>query len=438
MLRLAGPVVLAEVGWMAMGLVDVAMVGRLGPAAIGAAGIGNVLFLGPSIVGFGLLLGLDTVVAQGFGAGRIDDCRRALVQGTYLALALSPPLMVAIVFGARFLESWGLDPAVVPPARAYLGALVWSLPALLLHTACRRYLQAMGAVRPVAVALIVANLINVAGNWVLVYGHLGAPRLGVAGSGWATVLARIGMAAVLIAAVLERDRGERAALARTSLRPDWALLRRLLALGGPAAGHLALEIGVFAVATVLAGRLGAAALAAHEVALNVCGTTFMVPLGLSSAGAVRVGQAIGRGDARAAVLAGWTALALGVGFMAAPVAAFVLVPRSILGVFTGDEAVIALGVPLLGIAALFQLFDGLQVVATGILRGTGDTRTPLVCNVVAHWLLGLPVGVGLAFGLRRGVVGLWVGLSVGLMVAGSILLRAWSARVRSPSFAAEA
>jgi MATE family multidrug resistance protein len=431
MLRLAGPVILAELGWMAMGLVDIVMVGELGPAAIGAIGIGNVLFIGIAIVGIGLLLGMDTVVSHAFGAGQIDRCQRALIQGLYLALVLSLPLMVLVKLGAGWLGALGVDPAVVPLAEAFLDAVVWSLPPLLLHTACRRYLQAMNVARPVMVALIVANAVNAAANWAFVYGRLGFRPLGVMGSGWATVLARVCMAAILVGAVLIHDRAHRSGLLRTPLRPDLGLLRDLLRLGWPAAGQLVLEIGVFGVATVLAGRLGTVALAAHEIALNVCGLMFMVPLGVSTAGAVRVGQALGRGDPRAAGRAGGTALLLGVGFMAVSALTLLMVPGAIFGAFTGDAAVVAIGTPLLFVAAMFQLFDGLQVVTTGILRGAGDTRTAMAFNIVAHWGLGLPIAAGLAFWAGWGVVGLWIGLCIGLIVLGLALLSAWVAKVRA-------
>jgi MATE family multidrug resistance protein len=431
MLRLAGPVILAELGWMAMGLVDIVMVGRLGPGAIGAIGIGNVLFIGVGIVGVGLLMGLDTVVSQAFGAGRIDRCHRALVQGLYLALAVTLPLMALVRLGGGCLGAVGVDPGVVPLSVAYIDAVVWSLPPLLLHTACRRYLQAMNVVRPMMVALIVANVVNAAANWVLVYGNLGVRPLGVAGSGWATVMARVCMAAIPLAAVVFHDRRYRTGLFRTPLQPDWALLRNLLHLGWPSASQLVLEIGVFGVATVLAGRLGAVALAAHEIALNVCGLTFMVPLGISTAGAVRVGQALGRGNPRGASRAGGTALLLGVGFMAVSALALLLVPRAIFGAFTGDDAVLAIGTPLLFVAAMFQLFDGLQVVTTGILRGAGDTRTAMAFNIVAHWGLGLPIAAALAFRAGWGVVGLWLGLCIGLIVLGLALLLAWIARARA-------
>jgi MATE family multidrug resistance protein len=205
-------------------------------------------------------------------------------------------------------------------------------------------------------------------------------------------------------------------------------MRRLLALGLPTAIQYTLETGVFAIAASLAGRLGAAALAAHEIALNVCGFTFMVPLGISSAGAVRVGQAIGKRDPRGAIVSGWTALAVGAAFMLCAALAFVLIPERIIGLYTTDSRVLSSGIALLVLAAAFQLFDGLQVVASGNLRGAGDTRTPMYANLLAHWCVGLPIGYVLGFLRGWGVFGLWVGLSTGLIVAGGLLVRMWSSR----------
>jgi MATE family multidrug resistance protein len=433
MLRLGGPVVLAELGWMAMGLVDLVMVGQLGPEAIGAVGIGNILFMGVAIVGFGLLLGLDPVVSQAYGAGQIEQCHRALVQGLYLALALSPPLIIIILLGANRLGSWGVDPAVVGPAGDYTGVIAWSVPFLLLFTSLRRYLQGMNVVKPIAVALIVANAVNLAGNWILVYGRLGAPPLGVVGSAWSTCLARVGMTAILAVAVVMHDRRGRTGLFRTPLGLDPPMLRLLVGFGWPAAAQLTLEIGVFAVATVLAGRLGVVALAAHEVVLNVCSLTFMVPLGISAAGSVRVGQAIGRGDPEGSARSGWTALGIGAGFMACSSLVLLIFPRAVFGTFTADSAVLAAGMPLLFLAAVFQLFDGLQVVTTGILRGAGETKIPLKVNVLAHWGLGLPLAVVLAFPAGWGVVGLWTGLSTGIFAAGLALLAVWAHRAQKAS-----
>lgn len=431
-LGLAGPVVLAELGWMAMGVADTVIVGPLGPEAIGAVGIGSMAFFTPIVFGMGLLLGLDTMVSQAFGAGDREAARRSLGQGVVLSVALTPPLMLLVLVLPPLLRGLGVEPAVLRLARPYLAATVWGTLPLLLYAAFRRYLQAVGRVGPVVFALVSANAVNVLGNWALVYGHLGAPALGVTGSGWATTLSRLYMAALLAAAVWRYDRrhGLHGGSGPAWWRPDPARLRRLLALGLPAAGHVTLEVGVFATATALAGRLDPRSLAAHQVALNISSVTFMIPLGLASAGAVRVGQAVGRGDLPAAARAGWSTLALGTAFMAAAGLTLALAPRAFIAAFSDDPGVTALGVPLMRLVAAFQLFDGFQGVTTGNLRGAGDTRTPMLTNALAHWAVGLPLGYVLAFPAGLGVAGLWAGLALGLVVAALLLLAAWLRKAR--------
>jgi multidrug resistance protein, MATE family len=278
------------------------------------------------------------------------------------------------------------------------------------------------------IALFSANVVNVFVNWILVYGKLGFPALGVNGSAWATLFARVTMAMYLFAVILYRER-DAASSVFSNLRLELAWFKRLIALGAPAATQVTLEVGVFAAATALAARLPPAALAAHQIAINYAALTFMVPLGISSAAAVRVGHAVGRGDGPAASRAGWTALLFGVLFMSTAALAFLAAPRLLLSAFTSDEGVVGVGVTLLFVAALFQLFDGVQGVATGALRGLGDTRTPMLWNLFGHWAVGLPVGYWLCFGAGFGAVGLWWGLSLGLIICGAVLLVVWARRV---------
>jgi MATE family multidrug resistance protein len=429
-LRLALPAVAAELGWMAMGAVDTLMVGRLSPEAIGAVGLGSVLFLVPAVFGVGVLLGLDTLVSQAFGGRRLDECHRWLYQGVYLALAMCVPLTAGVLAGiVPALHGWGINPRVLELTVPYLEVVAWSLPPLLFYSAFRRYLQAMHRMRAITVALVTANLVNVAVNWILIFGHFGAPALGVAGAAWATVFSRVYMALYLLAAIVWGERRQATGAREVSMRPDLLALRHLFALGLPAALQLTLEVGVFAAATALAGQLDAGSLAAHQIALNVASITFMVPMGISSAGAVRVGNAVGRGDPHGAAWAGWAALALGAGFMAVAALALVAVPRLIIAAYTADAAVVAIGARLLRVAAAFQLFDGIQVVSTGVMRGLGDTRTPMVCNLVGHWVIGLPLGYAMCFGAGLGIVGLWIGLSAGLIAVGGVLLALWARQV---------
>ena len=416
---------------MMMGVVDTIMVGRVSPEAIGGVSIGSVLHFTVAVFGMGMLLGLDTLVSQAFGGRQLNECHAWLLHGVFLSFGLLVPLTLFLLLFFPLLPVWGIHPAVLPETIPYFRALIWGLLPLLLVSSFRHYLQAMNQVKPILFATISANLVNAFGNWVLIFGNLGAPALGAEGAGWSTTLARVYMMAVLLVAILWHESRKHTGLWQTPLRLELARIRRLVALGSPAAMQTMLEVGVFAIATALAGQLIPAALAAHQIAMQVASLTFMVPLGMASAGAVRVGQALGRHDPEGAERSGWMALALGAGFMGLAGLGLVFMRHVIMRIFTVDAAVISLGASLLSLAAVFQLFDGIQVVATGILRGTGDTRTPMVCNFIGHWLIGLPVSYVFCFQMGWGVFGLWIGLSLGLILVGAVLLWVWSRRVVS-------
>jgi MATE family, multidrug efflux pump len=421
MLGLAAPLVLSELGWMAMGIADTMFVGRVSAEAIGAVSLGGVLFYTIGIFASGLLLGLDTLVSQAHGAGDPDDGRHSLVNGVWLALLLIPAVMGMVWTFVPALAMFGINPNVLRDTMPYLRALNWSAPPLLLFFCFRRYLQSIGVVRPILMTLIAANLVNLAGNWIFVFGNLGAPRLGAEGSGWSTCISRVFMMAALGGVIWRRDPGVMA----VSWRPDLRRIRQLLRLGLPAAGQIGLEMAVFATVTVLVGKLSAEVLAGHQVTMTIVTTTFMVPLGISSAAAVRVGHAIGRRDPAGVARSGWTALGMGATVMAASALALLIFPNAIARLFTPDAAIIAAAIPLLRVAAFFQLFDGLQVTATGALRGAGDTHTPMLCHFAGYWVIGLPLGVLLGFGESLGAMGLWMGLSAGLIVIGVVLLGFW-------------
>ncbi len=430
MLLMAVPLALAELGWMAMGVVDTIMAGRLGAAAIGAGSLGGNLFYPIAIFGTGLLLGMDTLVAQSFGADDPRDCRRSLVNGVWLAAGLAAPLALVLWALIPLLRAVGTNPRVMVLLGPYLKALLWGILPLLAYAALRRYLQAVNVVAPITFALVSANLVNFAGNWALMFGHWGAPAMGLEGSGWSTTIARVYMAAVLLAAIAWHERKTGNLLFRMSWRPDVARLLRLLELGLPAALQILIEGGLFGVIAVLAARLDEVSLAAHGIAVNVVSTTYMVPLGIGSAAAVRVGQAVGRKDRLGVATSGWTAILLGTLFMGAASLALWMAPRWILRVFTADAAVIASGAALLRIAALFELFDGFQTVATGSLRGLGDTRSPMLAHLAGYWVIGLPICYVLCFRLGWGVRGIWVGLTTALILIGVALVWVWRERVR--------
>jgi len=430
-LRLAWPVIVAELGWMFMGVVDTLMVGRVAPEAIGAVGLGTILYFTAAVFGMGLLLGLDTFVSQSYGAGNLRECHRWLRDGVHLAMLATVPLMAITFALVAAMPVMGLHPDVLALTVPFVTVEAWGSLPLLLYAAFRRYLQALGVVRPVMITLVAANLVNAGANWVLIYGNLGMPAMGVTGSAWATNLARVFMAVSLLLLILRHEHTHKVGLFDVPfLRVEWDRLARLLRLGAPAATQLTAEVGVFGAVAALAGRMDPMALAAHQVALNMASVAFMVPLGLASAGAVRVGHAIGRRSVDGAASAGGAVITLALGFMAVSGLIFIAAAEPLVRLFTDDAAVVATGVLLMRVAAAFQLFDGLQVVTTGALRGLGDTRTPMFTNLVGHWLISLPIAAVVGITLGYGVVGLWVGLCVGLTLVGLFLLGVWRHHIR--------
>jgi MATE family multidrug resistance protein len=437
MLRIAVPVVLAELGWMAMGVVDTIMVGPLGPQAISAAGVGNSMHIGFAIFGMAIMLGLDALVSQAYGRRDIRECHRLFYDGLALAAVMALPLVAVLTLVWLAIPSLGFHGEVRPLLQSYFGIAILSTPFLLAYSTCRRYLTGMHTALPVMVALVTANAINAGANWILIYGHLGFSALGVTGSAWATLLSRIYMVVVLAIGVwyYDKKRMREAGIKQESLwhvdwHFEWPRLRRLLRLGFPAASQMGAEVGVFALATAMSGMLDPISSAAHQIALNLAGLSFMIPLGVGAAGAVRVGYWVGAREPARSAAAGWTAILIGTGFMLASGLLFVVFPRELIAQFTTDAGVLRVGTSLLLLAALFQLFDGVQGVTTGTLRGLGDTRTPMLANLGAHWLLGLPISYTLCFLLGWGVYGLWVGLTLGLIVVAVILIYVWTLKIR--------
>ncbi|MGA2808707.1 MAG: MATE family efflux transporter, partial [Terracidiphilus sp.] len=379
----------------------------------------------PSLFGIGLLLGLDTLVAQAFGRKDHDGCHRWLAQGVYLACLVAPALMLLIFLGSFGFSQFGINPQVAGPASSYLRILNWGTLPLLLYGGTRRYLQGVGDVRVITVTYVGANLLNWFGNWVLIYGKLGLPALGVNGSAISTVVSRVFMAAALLGFAWRYERKRGHPLFRHWPGPSLAKLRELVRLGAPAAGQILLEVGAWNLATLSAGWLTPVALATHQIVLNYASVTFMVPLGVSAAAAVSVGHAVGAGDGARARRAGWMALGLGTSFMLMAAVVFLVAPGPLIALYTNDPRVMAVGPGLLGVVAAFQIFDGIQTVSTGSLRGLGETRAPMLANLVGYWVLGLPLGLFLCFVLHWGIYGLWVGLTLALIVIASTLLLRW-------------
>jgi MATE family multidrug resistance protein len=416
---------IAYLGTISMGTVDILMSGALGPEALGAVALGHTWGIAAAIVAWGAARALDPVVAQARGA---DDTRAAglgLTRGLAMAVILGVPVVALYAFAGQGLTALGQPKELVPIAAAYCLALIPGLPAILAFAIVRNFLQALGGMRPATYAIVLANISNVFLNWVLMYGKLGSPALGVRGCGLSTSINQWIMLACLLVFARKTIRG---------YWPGWAgafdpaPLGRMLRLGLTLGLQFGFEVWAFHAAGLMMGRLGAIPLAAHAVTINLSTISFMVPSGIGAAAATRVGQLVGAGHAWAS--AAWVAVGLGALVMIVPTPAFVMAARPLTAVYSVDPGVLATAVAILPIAGVFQLFDGVQAVAFGVLRGAGDTRLPAIANVVGYWLVGLPAGWVLAFVVGWGPRGVWSGLAIGLAAVAALLLAriSWLAR----------
>jgi MATE family multidrug resistance protein len=423
LLRLTLPLAATYLGQMALGAVDTAVVGRYDQVALAATGLAGGLYFVVAVLGQGWMLGLDPLLSQAVGrrrSGRGDagETGEILAQGFILAALASLPLGLLMGLLGAGLETFGVDATTAGQTRAYLAVRVLGVVPFLAVTAGRSHLQAVEAPRPLVIGVVAANVVNLPLSIVLVFGWpaLGLPALGAAGAAGASVAATF----VQLAPVLLANRR----LDRVGLRwPDPARLRQILRLGTPIGLQLAAEVGSFAIVGVLVARLGSQTLAAHQVALTLVALTFQLALALGAAGSVRVGQAIGERDSPGARRAGFVAIGTILVVMSVCMLAFVVAPRPLAWLITNDPTILDAAVPLLAVGAAFQLVDGVQATAAGVLRGAGDTRWPLLANLVGHYAIGLPVGLAL---LRAGAgaVGLWWGLAAGLgAVAVGLTLR---------------
>ena len=430
LLDLAAPVVVGQLATMMLSVVDTLMVGNVGVTTLAAASLGHVWTFGTMIFAMGLVFGIDPVVSQAFGA---KDARRqglALQRGMVLGIAVSVPVALLWWWTDRFMLLLGQSPELAELARTYVAVQIPSLPFFMVFVALRQFLQARGIVRPAMFVAIVANVINALANWVLIYGAFGVPAMGIVGAGIATASTR---AFLMIALLWLMLRGDLFHGAWTGFNRDTFSRRGLaevFAFGWPVGLQMSFEVWAFQAATLLAGRLGEVELAAHSIVLNVASVSFMVPLGVSMAAVTRVGNFIGAGRPRAAKRAAWVALATGAGVMSISAVIFVVARQWIPMPYTDDEAVRLLAASVLPIAAAFQLFDGTQVVGSGVLRGMGSTRPAAMINLVGYYVLALPLAAWLTLDQGWGLHGIWWGLALGLSTV-ALGLVAWI-RFRGP------
>lgn len=444
LVALALPLSLAQLAQSGMSFVDTLFVGRLGPSSLAGLALGSTVFFTVFNVLMAVLLAVAPLVAHATGAGRSGEPGRVTAQALLLALLLAVPGVIVFLNAEWLLGLLGLPASSVGPASAYLGAVVPGLPFALGFVALRGMLEGHGDARPILILALAGVGVNVFLNDTLIFGRYGLPAFGIVGVGLTTA----GVYSLMFAAAawLVRSRYRQEAVFANLRRPDWERLREILRVGWPISAMLGLEVSAFSVTTFVLGGFGDAVLAGHQIALQSASMTFMIPLGIATATAVLVGQAAGRHDPRGVRQAGALGIGLATGFMCLSALLFWLAPQVVIGLFVDLNApqnleLVRNAVVFLGIAAMFQLVDGMQVTAQGALRGLKDTRVPMLLTLVAYWLVGIASGLVLTFVMDLGPRGMWFGLVAGLAVAAALLVQRFvrlSGRATSGQWGADA
>jgi MATE family multidrug resistance protein len=424
--KLAGPIVLNQVGNMSMATVDTLVAGQISTVALAGLGLAANFYWTLTTVFLSCLFALDTFFSQSVGAGDERGLARYLSQSFWACAVVGAVSAACILLSQYIYVSLAPPSAVRQAVSIYINTIIWCLPGQFIYFVLQRYWQARRRVLPFTVIVIMANILNLAACTALGLGRWGFPRLEVQGVALATVISRYAMLIAAVAFSLWQFRPDSLRLPRM----DWATHRQLFRLGLPAAGHAALEVGAFGIATLIVARLGNVPLATNHACLIMASFTFMFPLGFSAAAAVRVGTFIGANQPDLARVAGWLCIGISAAVMCLFALGYVLFPRALLGAFSNDPEVIELGVRILALVAFFQIADGIQVSATGCLRGAGNTRAAMFANLIGHYPIGLVLGLVLCFRFRMGAVGLWTGLAVGLVVVATILLVRWTQMAR--------
>ncbi|NYT35393.1 MATE family efflux transporter [Allopusillimonas soli] len=437
-LRLGLPLVLTNLAQIAMTVTDVVFIGRLGPKALAAATLGANLYMAIAFFAMGLVSATAPMAARELGAGgagAMRDVQLTVRQGLWSAAILSLAGCMALWHGEAILLAMRQPPELASMAGTYLRGLLWAMPSFLGYLVLRSFVSALERPRSALFAAFAGILFNVFANWVLIYGNLGFPALGLIGAGIASASATFALL-LIMSIIVQVEPGLRRYRVFSELwRSDWPRLRAFWRLGLPIAITTAFEVTIFNAAAFLIGWLGAVALAAHSIAIQIASVSFMVPYGIAQAATVRVGLALGAGNRNAISRAGWTAFALGTGFMAMSAVVMITAPRLLIGLFLDladpvNAPVVVTASALLAVAALFQVVDAGQVLGAGMLRGLHDTRIPMIYAGLGYWGVGLPSGAALAFWAGWGSVGIWCGLAIGLSVVAVLMTHRWAHRDR--------
>ena len=424
LIALGIPLILAQLAQTSLGFTDTLMVGRLGKDALAAIALASSFYFTVFSIFMGVLLAVGPMVGQAIGAKNNKEASRIVRQGIWLAVIMSPIAIILLLAAKPLFLAMGQNPDTVSLSYGYLKAMSWGILPSFVFIALRSLLEGSANTKPILVFSLMAVVINVAANYLLIFGNFGFPKLGVVGSGYASSLV-VWVNALVILGYISRHY-KRLGIIKNLRRPDFKTLKEILRVGTPIAMSISAEVGLFTAAALLMGLLGKDQLAAHQIALQTASITFMVPLGLSIAISIRVGQAVGGKDYLAARLSGYVGIILSVMFMTLTALTFWLLPKTIVAAYLdinnpNNIDVAGFAISFLSVAGMFQLFDGLQVSATGALRGFKDTKTPMFITLFAYWIIGLSSSAFLAFYLKLGGKGLWLGLAAGLAVAAILL-----------------
>ncbi len=435
LLALALPMILANVAQSAINATDLILLGRLNANALAAGSLAFNLYLPLMVFGIGLLAAVSPLVAAERGACRhsVREVRRTVRQGLWHAVTLAIPCWLILWHAPDLLLTMGQAPDLAAAAGRFVRIIMWSLLPIFWFFVLRNFISAIERPNWAAAVLFAQVAINAVLGWALIFGRLGAPAMGLEGSAIASALANLFVFLALAAVVAFVKPFRRYRIFGRWWRADWPRYTKVAAIGLPIAITLLFEVAVFSAAVFIMGLIGRDEIAAHAIALQIAGFTFMVALGIAQAGTVRVGLAYGASDLAGIARAGWVALALGVGFMAVMALTLVLFPRPLIGIFIDvsdprNGAVIELAVQFMGIAALFQIVDGAQSVGAGVLRGLQDTRWPMIYAAFGYWVIGIGVGLALAFPLGLKGLGVWIGLASGLAVVAVLMVWRWMRR----------
>jgi MATE family multidrug resistance protein len=436
-LSLAWPLILTNLAQVAITTTDVVMMGWLGPDALAAGALGANVYFAFFVFAIGIAMGTAPMMAHAIGRRRhaVRDVRRTVRQGLWATLAMVAPIWLALWHADWILAALGQQPALAAAGADYVRTLQWGLLPALWFIVLRCFISALERPKSGLVVTVVAIALNAFSNWVLMFGKLGAPALGLVGAGISSTLANTFMFVALLLFVMWDRRFRRYYLLGRLWRMDWPRMRELLRIGMPISIAFGLEVTVFNAAAFLMGLIGTDSLAAHAIAIQIASVTFMVPMGIAQAATVRVGLSAGRGDPGGVTRAGWTALALGLAFMTVAATAMIVSPQMLVTLFLdltepGALRVMELAAAFLVMAGIFQLADGAQAVCAGVLRGLKDTRVPMLFAALGYWIIGVPVGATLAFEAGVEGVGLWIGLATGLVIVAVLMLTRWSLRER--------